>query len=233
MAVNQPSIPGSHGREIRRGERFEFGANWAQFLSVLDEDRILRSEQAIRQMLEVDGLNGKTFLDIGSGSGLSSLAARRLGARVFSFDYDPQSVACTAELKRRYFDNDPDWTVEEGSALDAAYLARLGQFDVVYSWGVLHHTGAMWTALANVVGNVGDNGKLFIALYNDQGRASKVWWMVKKAYVTLPKGLRFVVVVPCLVKLWGPATIRDLVVLRPFSTWLNYKKNRACRRIAT
>jgi len=29
-----------------------------------------------------------------------------LGARVHSFDYDPQSVACTAELKRRYFEGD-------------------------------------------------------------------------------------------------------------------------------
>ena len=148
---------------------------------MVDEGRISQAEAAIKQMLEVENLNGKTFLDVGSGSGLSSLAARRLGARVFSFDYDPQSVACTAELKRRYFDADSSWTVEQGSALDADYLARLGKFDIVYSWGVLHHTGALKQALANVVGNVSEGGKLFIALYNDQGRASKAWWIVKKA----------------------------------------------------
>ena len=223
---SQSTLSTSHGQEIGRGERFEFGDNWAHFLSVVDDERISRAEAAIRQMLEVENLNGKTFLDVGSGSGLSSLAARRLGARVFSFDYDPQSVACTAELKRRYFEADPNWTVEEGSALDADYLARLGKFDVVYSWGVLHHTGAMAKALANVVVNVSEGGKLFIALYNDQGRASKAWWIVKKAYVTLPKQLRFIVVLPCLLKLWGPATVRDLVLLRPFSTWRDYKKNR-------
>src|SRR5262245_27430993 len=95
-------------------------------------------------MLEIDSLAGLSFLDIGSGSGLFSLAARRLGARVHSFDYDPQSVACAAELRRRYFPGDPQWVVEEGSALDADYLTRLGKFDIVYSWGVLHHTGRMW-----------------------------------------------------------------------------------------
>src|SRR4051812_15302818 len=216
----------SHSREIERGQRFEFGDNWAQFLAVIDDSRIAQAEQAIKAMLEVETLEGKSFLDVGSGSGLSSLAARRLGARVVSFDYDPQSVACTAELRRRYFDGDANWTVEEGSALDADYLARLGNFDVVYSWGVLHHTGEMHKALANVAACVKPGGKLFIALYNDQGRASKAWWMIKKAYVSLPKPLRFLVVWPCLVRLWGPATLRDFALLRPFATWRNYKGQR-------
>src|SRR6058998_2980585 len=101
-------------------------------------------------MLGVPHLNGRAFLDAGSGSGLFSLAARRLGARVHSFDYDPQSVACTLELKRRYFAGDENWKAEEASVLDKDYLKALGTFDVVYSWGVLHHTGQMWQALGNV-----------------------------------------------------------------------------------
>lgn len=133
-----------HATEIARGERFEFGANWAQFLNVLNDERIALAEQSLRTMLGVNDLQGKRFLDIGSGSGLFSLVARRLGAAVHSFDYDPRSVACTAELKRRYYPDDPDWVVEQGSALDKDYLQTLGQWDVVYSWGVLHHTGAMW-----------------------------------------------------------------------------------------
>src|SRR5207302_10440486 len=137
----------SHAGEVTRGERFEFGKNWGRFLEVLDDERIGEAEESLKKMLEVEGLAGKSFLDIGSGSGLFSLAARRLGARVHSFDYDPQSVACAAELRRRYFPNDEDWVVEPGSALDEAYLNRLGTFDIVYSWGVLHHTGAMWQAL--------------------------------------------------------------------------------------
>ena len=33
------------------------------------------------------------------------------------------------------------WTIETGDILNADYLAALGQFDAVYAWGVLHHTG--------------------------------------------------------------------------------------------
>lgn len=143
-------------------------------------------------MLGVDTLDGKRFLDIGSGSGLFSLAARRLGAQVHSFDYDPQSVACTTELKRRYFSNDTAWTIEEGSALDAAYINRLGQFDVVYSWGVLHHTGAMWVGIENAITRVAVNGMLFIAIYNDQGWKSRFWWFVKLFYNKLPRPLKLI-----------------------------------------
>jgi 2-polyprenyl-6-hydroxyphenyl methylase/3-demethylubiquinone-9 3-methyltransferase len=172
-----------HATEVSRGNRFKFGANWAKFLEVLDDNRILQAEKSLKQMLEVDALTDKRFLDIGSGSGLFSLAARRLGAKVHSFDYDPQSVACTAELKRRYFPEDPNWVIEEASILDQKYLVPLGQFDVVYAWGILHHTGAMWQALENAAPLVaGGGGKLFIAIYNDQGRSSKYWSLVKRTY---------------------------------------------------
>jgi 2-polyprenyl-3-methyl-5-hydroxy-6-metoxy-1,4-benzoquinol methylase len=171
-----------HKKEIESGERFAFGDNWMKFLKVLDEQRIKEAVDSLKNMLEVEDLKGKSFLDIGSGSGLFSLAAKRLGAKVFSFDYDPQSVACTRELKNRYFENDNDWIVESGSVLDKKYVNSLGKFDVVYSWGVLHHTGNMWEALKNVQGSVDNNGKLFIALYNYQPFASKYWTFVKKTY---------------------------------------------------
>src|SRR5205823_4486652 len=127
-------------------ERFEFGKNWQCFLRSLDEGRILAAEHSLRSMLGVEDFNQKTFLDVGCGSGLFSLAARRLGARVFSFDYDPQCVACTLQLKSTFFPGSSDWQIERGSALDQSYLRKPGAFDVVYAWGVLHHTGAMWKA---------------------------------------------------------------------------------------
>lgn len=168
--------------------RFAFGKNWQSFLSVIDDTRISEAERNLVEMLGRPSLAGLRFLDIGSGSGLSSLVARRLGARVHSFDYDRDSVACTTELRRRYFPDDPDWQVEQGSALDADYLRSLGPFDIVYSWGVLHHTGSMWTALSNAALPVAPGGLLFVAIYNDQGWKSRAWLRVKRLYCSGPLG---------------------------------------------
>lgn len=171
----------NQGLEVGRGDCFAFGANWSRFLSVLNEERIEEAKRSLRGMLHVESLAGKTFLDVGSGSGLFSLAARSLGATVHSFDYDPLSVACTAELKRRYFPGD-GWTVESGSVLDREYLERLGRFDIVYSWGVLHHTGKMWEAIGNVLPMVKSDGLLFLAIYNKQPFMSAYWTFVKRHY---------------------------------------------------
>jgi len=210
--------------EVATGQRFEFGKNWAWFLETLNDEKIEEAVKSLRDMLETDSLAGKSFLDIGSGSGLFSLAARRLGARVHSFDYDPNSVGCTEELRRRYFTDDDHWIIEPGSALDASYIASLGKFDIVYSWGVLHHTGDMWTALAYAAPAVARGGKLFIAIYNDQGTASSRWTKVKKLYNQLPQGLRFLVVWPSFWVLNWRSMVKDTLRLEPFKTIRDYGK---------
>lgn len=218
----------AHATEVSRGDRFEFGANWARFLLVLNEDRIAQAEKSLREMLRVSDLHGKRFLDIGSGSGLFSLAARRLGAVVHSFDYDPKSVGCTQELKRRYFPGDSQWLIEEGSVLDRDYLGLLGQFDVVYSWGVLHHTGAMWQALDNIAPLVASGGQLFIAIYNDQGGWSRRWRNLKRIYNVLPRFARK----PYALAVLGPRELKFLAICilkgKPwdyFANILNYSKS--------
>jgi 2-polyprenyl-3-methyl-5-hydroxy-6-metoxy-1,4-benzoquinol methylase len=198
--------------EVVRGERFAFGKNWLQFLRMIDDTRIRQAEDSLTVMLRERNLAGKRFLDIGCGSGLFSLAARRLGARVHSFDFDADSVMCAIELRRRYFRGDSEWTIEQASVLDDSYLAALGTFDVVYSWGVLHHTGRMWDATDAACRRVAPGGKIFMALYNDLGTRTMRWRSIKRTYNRLPKLLRplftGLVMMPQEIKALARATIK-------------------------
>jgi 2-polyprenyl-3-methyl-5-hydroxy-6-metoxy-1,4-benzoquinol methylase len=208
--------------------RFAFGKNWAKFLAVLDDRRIHVAEEKLSEWL--GDLRGRTFLDIGSGSGLHSLAAVRLGAsRVVSFDYDEDCVGCTQELRRR-FAPDANWTIEQGSALDKEYLQSLGVFDVVYSWGVLHHTGGMWSALENATIPLGPSGALMLAIYNDAGIPwTRVWTGIKRTYNRIPHVLWAPYVATVMA---GPEVLR-MAYFGPAEyvrRWREYGKNRGMSR---
>jgi 2-polyprenyl-3-methyl-5-hydroxy-6-metoxy-1,4-benzoquinol methylase len=167
--------------EVEQGKRFAFGRNWQKFSRLVDEDRIAAARESLVAALGTGDLAGRTFLDIGCGSGLFSLAALQLGAKVHSFDFDPDAVETTRQLRERYAP-DSDWRVEQGSVLDSSLISRLGQFDIVYSWGVLHHTGALWEALDTACRLVAPGGLLYVSIYNDQGLRSRVWTHVKRTY---------------------------------------------------
>jgi len=166
--------------------RFRFGKNWRNYIKLLSEERLRLAMDSLKVLLDTESLNGKLFIDVGCGSGIFSLAAIRLGAKqVVSIDYDKDSVNCAQFLKERYgpFDN---WTIQQGSILDSGFVDTLGTYDVVYSWGVLHHTGNMWKALENVSMLVKADGILAVSIYNDQGLLSKFWAFVKYIYNKSP-----------------------------------------------
>ena len=175
---------------MNKEERFAFGENWKAFIDSLDENRINNSTNALKDMLAVESLGGKTFLDIGCGSGLSSLAAERLGASITAIDYDQDSVDCTRHVGEQFGNDFVTWQVRQGSVLDESLMNSLGTFDVVYSWGVLHHTGDMKTAIELSSQRVADGGLYFIAIYNDQGGESRRWLAIKRLYHRLPEMLR-------------------------------------------
>lgn len=166
--------------------RFGFGANWADYIEKnFSEERVEISRAHLLGLLKLDDLKGKSFLDIGCGSGLHSLAAWRSGAeRVVSFDYDPNSVATTKKL-HELSGSPGNWKIMQGSVLDKQFMESLPKSDIVYSWGVLHHTGSMWDAIENAAKCMHEASVFYIALYSKDVYVSppyEYWLDVKRVY---------------------------------------------------
>jgi 2-polyprenyl-6-hydroxyphenyl methylase/3-demethylubiquinone-9 3-methyltransferase len=150
---------------------------------------------SLRRLLKIKDLQGKTFLDIGCGSGLFSLAACLLGAeQVVAFDYDPDSVKASMDMRTRANIPPGKWQILQGSILDQEFLNTLDPADIVYAWGVLYHTGAMWQAIDNTVSKVKPGGILAIAIYNHVENyvgGSAMWWHIKRFYNHSPYIFRY------------------------------------------
>lgn len=203
--------------------RFRFGRNWQNYSRTLDSVRLDEATESIRSVLGVESLEGQKFLDVGCGSGVFSLAAHRLGADVVGFDYDLDSVITTRRLRDTHH---ADWPVCRGDILDAAFVASLEQSDIVYAWGVLHHTGDLWTACDHAAGLVAPGGQMIVSVYNDQGVMSHVWRWVKFLYVRVAV-LRPLLLLIAFLITWGPTVAADLKNLRnPRTTWRSYGSHR-------
>ena len=174
--------------------QFDFGSNWQEFSDAkINEQRFRAAQQSLQALIGAETLEEKTFVDIGCGSGLFALAAASIGAsRVAGFDVNKTSVTVSQKNLTRFQDHMRDKAVPkfcEGSILDGTFRERLGAFDVVYSWGVLHHTGQMWEAIRNAATLVAEDGVLVIAIYNKHWTAP-IWRLIKVAYNLSPKPIR-------------------------------------------
>jgi len=216
------SVEGRRLEKKIEEERFKFGENWSKYLRHINSERVHEAEKSLLRMFELQDFSKQSFLDAGCGSGLFSLAARNLGAKVFSFDSDRVSVRCAEELKNRFYENDEKWQVELGSVLDYKYLEKLEQYDLVYCWGVLHHTGAMVKGLQHIVLTVKPRGKIFISIYNNQGFFTKYWRLVKRTYVRYPVSRPFFILLHTLYPLIPSLVFKKLrkeKIPRGMSAW--------------
>lgn len=209
--------------------RFPFGANWAHFARNVEWFQVDSAARSLNEMLGEGALVGKSFLDIGAGSGLFSLSAVLLGARrVHSFDVDDESIVTVRAMKERYAMG-ADWTIERGSAIDEGYMRRLGTFDIVYAWGVLHHTGDLWRSLDLTANAVAPGGSLFISIYNDQGNVSRRWLTIKRIFNDLPPLLRpiyaILAVTPRELRLLSGSLVRGQA-LSYFAKWRRVNRGR-------
>ncbi len=216
-------------------QTFRFGKNWQAFnAEYLNTERIELAKKSLRDFLKVENLEGKTFIDIGAGSGVFSLAALEMGAaQVMSFDADPDCISCCTEL-RMSKGNPANWHIQHGSILDDVFVKTLQRYDVVYSWGVLHHTGNMWKGIKNALSLVKQDGVFFLAIYNKadgfgiypDGRFGPSWfWLLeKKIYVSLPSFLQNVVdygVMSALVVLYLLTLRNPVKVIRGHKNYFN------------
>ena len=175
--------------------RFSFGRNWLNYSRSLDADRFARATASVSGLLGPVPLRGRSFVDVGCGSGLFALAATRLGAaRVVALDRDVDCLRATAANAERLLSSAERSRLDVRAAdiLDPASLPH-EQFDIVYAWGSLHHTGAMWQAVETTATLCAEAGILVLALYN-RTPFTPLWHAVKRAYNLAPAPLQVVMV---------------------------------------
>jgi len=171
---------------------FEFGNNWNDFSQKIDDRRINIALNSLKRILNTSDLSGKSFLDIGCGSGLFSLSALKLNATyVKAVDIDPKSVQTTQSVLQANVESNTKYDCEVKSVFDLMPKDD-GQFDIVYSWGVLHHTGDMYTAIKKASKMVKNDGQLAIALYR-KTPSCKFWKAEKRIYSNSPKFVQLII----------------------------------------
>ncbi|MCC6467676.1 MAG: methyltransferase domain-containing protein [Alphaproteobacteria bacterium] len=170
--------------------RFEFGKNWASYAEGVGAAQVDHATRCLENLVPRESLTGKSFLDLGCGSGLHSLAALRLGAaRVTAIDYDPVAVETARRLLSLHgATGNGGATVRQGDILRLT-PAAIGRHDIVYSWGVLHHTGDMFAAIARAAALTRPEGLLVLALYR-RTPLCPAWRIEKRIYSASPAWLQ-------------------------------------------
>jgi SAM-dependent methyltransferase len=167
--------------------KFTFGKNWLSFSeNALNAEKINIARSAFSELTDGIDLKGKNFIDIGFGQGLGLYNSQALGANVLGIDLDPDCKNAL-ESTQKYFPGSSIPKVEIASILNENIqdVLSIKKFDIVHSWGVLHHTGNMALAIKNAIKLVDSKGYFIIAIYNRHW-TSPIWTVIKILYRALP-----------------------------------------------
>ena len=169
--------------------KFKFGENWLKFNKLINYKKILQATKSLKKYNIK--FKKKSFLDVGCGSGLFSLAASTMGCnKIYSIDVDNSSIKSTQIVRNNFKKKSLNWKVEKVSLIGDNFKKKCFNYDIIYCWGVAHHTGNMFKAFKNLSDVAKLNSYLIIAIYNDEGLKSKIWWLIKFIYNFVPQGLK-------------------------------------------
>jgi SAM-dependent methyltransferase len=154
-------------------------------------DRIISDELLC---LEPQWFWGKRVLDAGSGNGRWTVGLLRLGCDVLAVDASSHALDRVSEAVREHAPGSLDRLETRAvDLLDLPADLAAERFDLVFSFGVLHHTGDTYAALRNVAALVRDGGVLFLYLYGQQsvsGRSRAALELRRLALAPLPFELK-------------------------------------------
>ncbi|PKN67513.1 MAG: hypothetical protein CVU57_02065 [Deltaproteobacteria bacterium HGW-Deltaproteobacteria-15] len=178
--------------------QFDFGRNWLEFSQkAMTPEKVRQAREDFAWYMKGIDLSRKWFLDIGFGQGLSLLLAAEMGARVVGCDINAQCIKALTNSAAFF----PDARVDPADVLVGSILQKevveslrsrtpgCSGYHIVHSWGVLHHTGDMWSALKIAASLVRNQGYLALAIYN-RHVTSPAWLHIKWIYNIAPKPVR-------------------------------------------
>lgn len=167
---------------------FDFGKNWKDYSEeALADSSLQASTESLKALFQKDSFSEMSFLDVGCGSGVFSIAAKKLGApKVVGFDISRNSIEAARNNSLRFLESSQEISFIQGSILDPDFVTKLGTFDAVYAWGSLHHTGDLWRAVKATAHTVKPGGELVLAIYRTHW-TSPFWLSIKKIYNWAPR----------------------------------------------
>lgn len=155
------------GDDVRRW----WAHSWTEATDARDEDYRYRLEPFIHSVAQFTRHRGKELLEIGVGSGIDHLQWARAGARCHGIDITEEAIHQTlTRLAAEGLESDLRHADTEALPFpDAA-------FDVVYSWGVIHHSDHPDRAVAEVQRVLRPGGHFIGMLYERRSAvAAKLW----------------------------------------------------------